>query len=466
MIHKATAMVLLVTVAMVAGCTSAPVTSPVAPGTSAPGPGSPSPSTAPSSAASPTIEPVPSDPGPVGHWIECRNEETVCDIHVTADGSEVTGSPVTVDGPCPVLRTGVTGLGYVGCSTAEGVTVHVLDLQAREVAGWPMRLPGTLASVSWNDFSIVCGIGRSAVQVAVDGAVHVAISRGPQAWLHVVEADGTPRAGWPQAIPGDAPGPDGSGGDGCRGIAIGDDDTVFAWGYEDIEMGMELTARRTEFTSWSPDGAVRPGWPRGSVGAASGPVVDAEGGLTYVTAAGRVWRHDARGEIRPGWPYQLPRPTPPYIAPDGRIALVVGEPEGRDLLVLLDLAGRPVTGGPIELPAPVETRCVFGDVPCAGMTGPAFADDGTTYLSLGSPSDEDDAGGSIVAIDREGRIVDGWPVDLGPRTHLIDLAVDAVGRLVGRGVVCAQDYCGADEGVAITLIFAPDGRIVDRQPEG
>ena len=61
---------------------------------------------------------------------------------------------------------------------------------------------------------------------------------------------------------GDAPGQDGWGGDGCRGFALADDDGRRGVA-DDIEEAIELRARRTEFT-WSADGEIRPGWPRGS----------------------------------------------------------------------------------------------------------------------------------------------------------------------------------------------------------
>ena len=282
-------------------------------------------------------------------------------------------------------------------------------------------MPGAIASVGWNDFSIGCGAG-SAIQLGSDASVYVAISAGSAAKVHVFNPDGRPRAGWPQ-IPGDAPGQDGWGGDGCRGFALADDDGVVAWGYDDIEEAIELRARRTEFTSWSADGEIRRAG-RGSTGAASGPLLDSVGGITYVSASGKVWSHDDAGEIRPGWPYQLDQPAPPFAARDGRVAIIQDLDQATDQVLFLGRNGRPIGGTPIDLPGDIETQCLFGDTPCAGIVFPAFADDGTMYISLHSSTpehanpDNSTMGGATVALDVDGRVGLGgrstWPLGRTP----------------------------------------------------
>ena len=448
-------------------------------------PGSPSPSPTPSSSPSslpspsaaaglPTPTPMPPDTDPVpdplavGHSIDCEGDGTTCQVHLVRDGvRDPAGWPVEIGGPCPGLRTAEDGLAYVACSPNEGATIHVIGLDGRPADGWPASVDGAVSRVSWNDFSIVCGVERSPIEVGPGGSVYVAISSGSAANVHAFDARGTPLAGWPQPIPGGPPGPDGSGGDGCRGFALNADGVV-AWGYEDVEPAVELEARRTEFTSWSFDGRLHPGWPRGSEGAASGPVLDIDDGVTYVSASGRVWSHDDHGEVRPGWPYQLNEPRPPYVAPDGRIAVIEKVFEARDRMVLLRLDGTLVTGAPIELPADIETRCLFGDTPCAGATSPAFANDGTVYLSLAWSTtehtipDSTDMGGALVAFDADGAIVEGWPIDLAPRTHVLDLSVDLGDRLVARGYVCDEGFCGGEGTKSTTLTYSPDGELVEQ----
>ena len=454
---------------VVAACSAAPASpSPIATATNRPS------TVPPPSAAAGSPTPVQPDTGPVpdplavGHSSDCDEEETACQVHLVLDGvRDPAGWPVRIGGPCPGLRTAEDGLAYIACSPSDGATIHVIGLDGRPENGWPASLAGSVSSVSWNDFSIVCGVERSPIEVGPGGSVYVAISTGSAANVHAFESDGQPLAGWPQPIPGDRPGPDGSGGDGCRGFALHADGVV-AWGYEGFEPAVELEARRTEFTSWSFDGELHAGWPRGSEGAASGPVLDVDDGVTYVSASGRAWSHDDRGEIRPGWPYQLDDPAPPHVAPDGRIAVIVPALEATDRLVVLRQDGTLVTGAPIQLPADIETRCLFGDTPCAGATSPAFANDGTMYLSLAWSTtehaipDSTDMGGALVAFDADGAIVDGWPIDLAPRTHLLDLSVDAEDRLIARGYVCDQGFCGGEATKPTTVTFASDGELVEQ----
>ena len=455
-----TLLLTICTVVVLAAC-SGTATSP---SPSAPAPASPTlPASAPPVSQPPEGTPVPAIPTSVGHSLDCNEEETECRIHRTDDsGGEAVGWPVTVDGPCFDLRTGPDGIAYVGCSPAAGAMLHVLDLEGRPVDGWPVQVPGAIPSVGWNDFSIGCGSGRSAIELGSDGSVYVAISTAAAASVHVFNPDGRPRDGWPQTIPGDAPGQDGFGGDGCRGFALLDDDGVVAWGYDGVEEAIELRADRTEFTSWSVDGQLRPGWPQGSTGAASGPLLDSDGGITYVSATGKVWSHDDAGKIRPGWPYQLDHAAPPFAARDGRVVAIEETEESVDRLVMLGRDGKPVGGSPIDLPSKVETACIFGDTPCAGIVFPAFADDGTIYLALASPRGDDatDQGGAIIALDPDGRVVDGWPVQLAPRTHALELSVDVEDRLVAKAFVCGQPSCG-EGGVETTLVFAPDGTPVE-----
>ena len=101
-----------------------------------------------------------------------------------------------------------------------------------------------------------------------------------------------------------------------------------------------------------------------------------------------------------------------------------------------------------------------------------FGSDGTLYLSLAWSTtehvipDTTEMGGALVAFDPGGRIVDGWPVDLALRTHVLDLAVDGDRRLIARGVVCDEGYCGGEGTAPTILVFAPNGELLDQQIEG
>ncbi len=71
-------------------------------------------------------------------------------------------------------------------------------------------------------------------------------------------------------------------------------------------------------------------------------------------------------------------------------------------------------------------------------------------------------GGAVVAFDADGAIVDGWPIDLPERTHVLDLSVDLDDRLVARGYLCDNESCASDSTRATTLTFASDGTLIEQ----
>lgn len=74
-------------------------------------------------------------------------------------------------------------------------------------------------------------------------------------------------------------------------------------------------------------------------------------------------------------------------------------------------------------------------------------------------------GGALVAFDPDGAIVDGWPIDLPERIHLLDLSVDPDERLVARGYLCESWFCDGDATRPTTFIFAPDGTLIEQRFE-
>lgn len=415
------------------------------------------PSPAPSTTLDPSAEP---SGAPVGelYALDCRGQEPCRLAYLPDGGTDTPGWPVLVSGPC--RGTATTGeVAYAACDTPDGVLVHAFDADATPLPGWPVRLPGMTASVYDNLFTIGCGDERSSLRIASNGAIVVAVADGDEAQVHVLNPNGEPVPGWPRPFPGDSPAEDGIGGNGCRGFTVTAADDIVAWGYEGVEPDIELVAARTEFTVFGPDGRTRPGWPRGSTGATSRPVVAGDGSIWYISATSKVWRHTAAGEIADGWPYQLRQQSAPYLAPDGRLVVLLGGAGGSDRAIALDADGDVVRGWPVKLGRRVETRCLFGDTPCVGDIGPAFAPDGTTYVALGSGwafsgGATTDPGGAILAIEPDGDIVTGWPVRLAKRVHVLGLAVDDEGHLVVDTVKCGSDECN---GARTTLVYDTDG---------
>jgi hypothetical protein len=356
------------------------------------------------------------------------------------------GWPVVVSGPCRGTAKARDGSAYAACDIRGEVLVHRFGSDSLPVAGWPVRLPGSTASVYWNMFTIGCGDDASSVALTSGESVVVATVDGNEAMLHVLDARGKPRPGWPRPFPGDAPGIDGIGGNGCRGFVLGPDEAVLAWGYEGVEDDIELVADRTEFVIFERDGRTRSGWPRGSTGAASRPIFADDGSVVYVSASGKVWRHDADGTIDDGWPYQLPTKVSPYLSPDGRIVAIAGE-RGSQQAISLDTTGAVSNGWPV--PLVVQTSCLFGDTPCSGSVAPVFSGDGTLYAALND--------GSVIAVDAAGEVLPGWPVGLGAGVHAVSLILVDDARLVVTTASCPEPRACTGNETPITLVLGRDG---------
>jgi hypothetical protein len=143
----------------------------------------------------------------------------------------------------------------------------------------------------------------------------------------------------------------------------------------------------------------------------------------------------------------------PWLTPDNRVVLFLPESDSSTWAVSLTPQGSIADGWPVSLGGPIETACLFGDTPCVGDIEPAIGRDGTLYVSL--------ANGRIIAVDKSGRIVPGWPVLAGKGTHVTSLRIDASGHLVAVIIVCA-DYCGDPDVPQSTRVYGPDGTLLKK----
>ena len=335
----------------------------------------------------------------------------------------------------------------------EQCSLHRRNDVGVEAPGWPVEFDRPVVDLAWNDFTIGCGDYREPiVRAGIDDLTFVGLvgPAGPE--IHAYESWGLPAPGWPQPFP--APSGD------CHGMmATPSGDHVIAWGYEGVEPDMELIADRTEFTMFDLRGRTAGGWPRGSEGAASGPV-PLEDGIAYVSETGRVWAHGADGEVRPGWGYRLMGRGVP-ISDGSHLAVAQKIADVDDAVVVLGTDGRPLPGFPTAVDGEIETQCLYGDTPCVGDVRPGLAPNGTVYVALGNPRqsvvEDDPAGGSIEAIGPDGRVVAGWPVRLPAWSHVTRLGWDVEGAVVATVVVCAATGCGQIDHVEERW-YAMDGR--------
>lgn len=391
---------------------------------------------------------------------------------------------------------GPDGSVYIGeCGAPEvGCVLHRLDAEGRELPGWPFEIPSAFACEAGGPS---CGFG---VDIGSDGGVYldthyrqtggldliavdpvgkmkpgwpVALEDHDGWWDHqqlspdgtvfilwrpvgsptidefsrmtdnAVELwafapDGSPRPGWPVSMPD------------IGRYLLGPQGTVVVWSLVDRVGDLCPTPRRTVFTVLGSDGRTLPGWPRGSKGWASEPVVDAEGTVYYVTAQGNVYAHDRAGEIKAGWPAAVPGAfsgcgtTGPYLAPDGTIYVLGNEVTARSP------DGRSRPGWPYRPAGQLYGPCL--DSECYGPhpVEPAFGLDGTIYLVV-FHTDPAGVRAEVVALDRQGQLKPGWPYRLP-----FDPSIAGVGPLTmspdGRLFVSSQNW---------HLSLDPDGRLSD-----
>ena len=357
-------------------------------------------------------------PGGSVYVEECGTGKFDCRLHrFQSDGTEPRGWPFEVPRSmaCPVGDPCVSRL-VIGQDTAYLVSWHeakhqaqllAIDATGRVKPGWPVALDH---SYGW----------FSAPQLGSDGTIFIdtkpGADDGPSA-LWALAPDGSRRQGWPISMPGWGafqPGPNG---------------TIVTVSYEPLldpsQGGLCSDASRTAFSVIGPDGLTAPGWPRGSKGYASGPAVDSDGTIYYLSATGKVYAHDLAGEVKPGWPVDagiLPHCAfkGPYRGPDGTVYVL-----GSEVLAMLrdgtEWRYRPTD----ELAWP----CSDLDCP-AQPVAPAFGSDRVVYIAVHR---EDSV--EIVALDSGGQPMHGWPNRL-PRDPtdpaMPSLSVSPDGRLYVR----------------------------------
>jgi hypothetical protein len=370
------------------------------------------------------------------------------------------------EGPCHDLIS-PAGISFVLCTPSDETVIHATDDRGREMAGWPFLVDRRPVRVTWNDGGVSCGSWLPALVGLPEGAVALSVAGAERAEVLIIESDGRRRAGWPQPIPGDR--------DGCTGFSVNERaETIVAWGYENVrDDSILLEADRTVITSYGFDGRRRSGWPVGSTGAASGPVLHRDGGIAYVSQTGKVWAHGPDGEVRAGWPYVIAdldadseRVGPPAGSPDGYVAVIHESfvVDGSDhRLHVIRPDGRPA-GDPHRVRR-VETLCLYGDTPCSGDVAAVFhPKSNVVYVALapvGWDGVTSDPGGSILAVGPDGGIVDGWPVPLGARVHALTLSLALDGQLIVDAVRCSRDGCGEgyEENEQLTIVIEPDGSV-------
>jgi hypothetical protein len=383
------------------------------------------------------VLPVPSEWAMPDGWsreLDCEEDSGDCILRrFDGAGHEPAGWPVVLPVDCWEPVGGPDSTTFIACDDgARMMSVYGIDASGRILPGWPVRLAGFLTGNTWNSFDW----GElPPLAVGPDGTVYVAVERRGACRVHAYSVTGTRRPGWPVRIPGD-----------IRGFRPAADGALLAWWYEGVHGSIGLDARRTVFTMLGADGETLNGWPIGSKGAASGPVAWDDGSIAYVSARGRAYRHDASGRIETGWPRQVGA-VPPTLRADGMLLLV-----GEQKVTVLDLQGRTLAGWPREAAGMYASATC--DTP--GWIQPLMAlgrDDVLFLLDRRAREDR------LLAVDRDGGMVDGWPFRVPAGWAVTGLWLAPDGSL-DAGI--AGGPCEVID--ATTIRVARDGALVGEPP--
>jgi hypothetical protein len=355
---------------------------------------------------------------------ECSGPTTGCLLHrLDTSGRDLAGWPITIPsdfacsagGEClpNALYVGPDGTVYVThWREAGGLQVLAIDATGKIKPGWPVA--PTPKGVHWEN-----------VKVGSDGTLFMLSQRDggeTPASIAAYGPDGMSRPGWPVSVPDRS------------GYLLGPQGTVVVWSL--IENVGELcdNPRRTVFTVIGPDGRTEPGWPRGSTGFASAPVVATDGTVHYVSATDKVYAHDSAGEVKTGWPVPVPGarngcgPESPHLASDGTIYVLGQE------VTALSPDGRSRPGWPYRPLGSLVGPC-FDSECFGGHMAPALGPDGTVYLVV-YHGERGSVRAEVVAVDRRGELKPGWPYRLPFDANTVSVSgvtVSPDGRLFVRG---------------------------------
>lgn len=327
-------------------------------------------------------------------------------------GATVCGQPLPVqDGSVRIVCTLENPEGHM----YNPIAAFAFDSTARELAGWPIQLPGSAYTGRAVGDVLTLAETIPLGDVILDG------QPGHTVGLVTVAADGSVRRGVPvpatPAWPGDrwAIGPD--------GVAYG-------------VQGSVASQKVGEVTAIDLAG-VRAGWPISIDGIASAPTFDRDGRIVLTVAAPvepgttgttRVFIIGGAGQaiaarssdllvmtglLRPtsdgSYECGVPLPRPPLVASDGTVLVFSDLDEaiyGLDASLRV-WSGWPIAAGPLEQPNPWLGQ---DGISCPSLAVPAVGPDGTLYLPLKARNDS--VGGRLVAVGPDGRTRTGWPVEL------------------------------------------------------
>jgi hypothetical protein len=290
------------------------------------------------------------------------------------------------------------------------VRAFALDTDGRDVPGWPVVVPAVWAGAIEGDVLVVLSLWSFSDTVTPGEVSH-------QVRVMAVAADGRATPGEPAGII-----------EVCCGEAWSVAPGSVAYGV--LFHGEADVGRPEESTVYAVAlGGTQPGWPiTFQWGIPSAASVDRDGRIamtlgSFVEPTTRVLVLDPAPQPTAATSGDLPMPavtsgvdcvvdvpTAPILAPDGA-TYVVSELD--PAIYGLDPGLRVLTGWPVEPPTPIQRAAPFDNedgIDCPTLVLPAAGPDGTLVLPL--TGGDDRAGGSLLALGRDGQTRPGWPVGL------------------------------------------------------
>lgn len=342
------------------------------------------------------------------------------------------------------------------------IAAFALDSRGLMLAGWPVALEGSYFTgrVIVDDLTL---FAHRPLGDVIDGGQPAA-----EGWLATITAAGVLTDGVRVPMAQSCCGPV---------WAVGPDGV----GYQ-VEPGALSeggTAERSRITAFDQSG-VRPGWPVSIDGIASGIAFGPDGRIVLTVASSvrrtsRVLAFDRDGENVAASSAEIPIATVDEFTGDTG-GCVTGVPESPRVaqdgttfvysdvvtaVFAVDPSLATISGWPFEPPSPLvrarpgyESEHEAGY--CPAPVVPAVGPDGTLYLPL--QARDETVGGSIVAVDPDGRVQPGWPVELTRRgAEFWSVVVGSD----GTAFALAIEPEAGDTSSASILAIAPDSTVLN-----
>lgn len=335
---------------------------------------------------------------------------------------------------------------------AVGIRAFAFDAAGNKLAGWPVDLAGSYTGRVIGDELALFG-QQALTDVYEEGRPSAA------GFMTTITADGDVHKGIRVPLIEAC----------CGRWAVGPDGVAYR--VESVGDWTDGPPHVSRITALDLEG-VRPGWPIKVDGAAFGPEFEPDGRIIVRVGSsgsgkGRVLAFDpdraeeaARSALLPlmtvGQEVDCggPDPWPPLVARNGTVFVPGASGTG---VFALEASLDVLPGWPFASDTPLEERDGAGGeegLDCPSQAEPAVGPDGALYMPLGARNAK--VGGHLVAVDPNGRVRTGWPVELKrPGSEFWSVVVGPDGTVYALAI---EPEAGKTSSASI-LAIAPDSTV-------